>query len=83
MGETGCGKTKPIDFMSKLAIPTELVGKLTTMKTVKVSHAYLSVVYTGALPYLHNSALCIFVIIKLCTRFARNAHTMQTASSSE
>ena len=37
MGETGCGKTKLIDFMSKLQIPTKLKTTLNTMKIVKVS----------------------------------------------
>ncbi|XP_067937583.1 E3 ubiquitin-protein ligase rnf213-alpha-like [Watersipora subatra] len=36
MGETGCGKTKLIEFMSKLQVPTPLKGQLTTMVTVKV-----------------------------------------------
>ena len=36
MGETGCGKTKLIDFMSKLQVPTKLKDSLTTMRIVKV-----------------------------------------------
>lgn len=36
MGETGCGKTKLIDFMSKLQVPSELKQELKTMITVKV-----------------------------------------------
>lgn len=36
MGETGCGKTKLIEFMSKLQVPTALKGKLKTMVIVKV-----------------------------------------------
>jgi len=36
MGETGCGKTKLIDFMSKLQVPTALKKDITTMITVKV-----------------------------------------------
>ena len=36
MGETGCGKTKLIDFMSKLQVPTKLKDSLTTMQIVKV-----------------------------------------------
>ena len=36
MGETGCGKTKLIEFMSKLQTPTDLRDKLTTMIIVKV-----------------------------------------------
>lgn len=35
MGETGCGKTKLIEFMSKLQVPDGL--KLETMITVKVA----------------------------------------------
>ena len=35
MGETGCGKTKLIDFMSKLQVPNEL--DIQTMITLKVS----------------------------------------------
>ena len=37
MGETGCGKTKLIDFMSKLQVPTALKGKVKPMEIVKVS----------------------------------------------
>ena len=36
MGETGCGKTKLIDFMSKLQVPTELKDKVQPMEIVKV-----------------------------------------------
>ena len=36
MGETGCGKTKLIEFMSKLQTPTDLRDTLTTMIIVKV-----------------------------------------------
>ena len=37
MGETGCGKTKLIDFMSKLQVPTALKGQVKPMEIVKVS----------------------------------------------
>ena len=37
MGETGCGKTKLIDFMSKLQVPTALKDEVNTMIIVKVS----------------------------------------------
>ena len=37
MGETGCGKTKLIDFMSKLQVPTELKDRVQPMEIVKVS----------------------------------------------
>ena len=37
MGETGCGKTKLIDFMSKLHVPTALKDEVNTMIIVKVS----------------------------------------------
>ena len=37
MGETGCGKTKLIDFMSKLQVPTTLKDEVNTMIIVKVS----------------------------------------------
>ena len=37
MGETGCGKTKLIEFMSKLQVPTMLRDVITSMLTVKVS----------------------------------------------
>ena len=36
MGETGCGKTKLIDFMSKLQVPTALKDEINTMIIVKV-----------------------------------------------
>ena len=36
MGETGCGKTKLIDFMCRLQVPTALREKLVTMDIVKV-----------------------------------------------
>ena len=36
MGETGCGKTKLIDFMSKLQVPTVLKDEINTMIIVKV-----------------------------------------------
>ena len=37
MGETGCGKTKLIEFMSKLQVPSDLKGSVKTMEIVKVS----------------------------------------------
>ena len=36
MGETGCGKTKLIEFMSKLQVPSYLKGSVKTMEIVKV-----------------------------------------------
>ena len=36
MGETGCGKTKLIEFMSKLQIPTALKDVIKPIITVKV-----------------------------------------------
>lgn len=39
MGETGCGKTKLIEFMSNLQTPTQLRDQLTTMVVVKVGEA--------------------------------------------
>ena len=36
MGETGCGKTKLIEFMSKLQVPTALKKDVNTMIIVKV-----------------------------------------------
>ena len=43
MGETGCGKTKLIDFMSKLQVPTALNEKIQTMIIVKVSGAAMNI----------------------------------------
>ena len=42
MGETGCGKTRLIEFMSKLQVPTELKEELKTMVIVKVRTNYPS-----------------------------------------
>ena len=42
MGETGCGKTKLIEFMSKLQTPTDLRDTLTTMIIVKVRFIHLN-----------------------------------------
>jgi len=42
MGETGCGKTKLIEFMSKLQIPTALKKKLQTMVIVRVTISNIS-----------------------------------------
>jgi len=42
MGETGCGKTKLIEFMSKLQIPTALKEKLQTMVIVRVTISNIS-----------------------------------------
>ena len=42
MGETGCGKTRLIEFMSKLQVPTELKEELKTMVIVKVRTYYPS-----------------------------------------
>ncbi|XP_067936897.1 E3 ubiquitin-protein ligase rnf213-alpha-like [Watersipora subatra] len=36
MGETGCGKTKLIEFMSRLQIPSELKDKIVSMVVVKI-----------------------------------------------
>ena len=36
MGETGCGKTKLIEFMSKLQVPSALKEQINTMIIVKV-----------------------------------------------
>ncbi|KAF6041604.1 hypothetical protein EB796_000117 [Bugula neritina] len=36
MGETGCGKTKLIEFMSKLQVPTALKEEIKTMIIVKI-----------------------------------------------
>ncbi|XP_067940322.1 E3 ubiquitin-protein ligase rnf213-alpha-like [Watersipora subatra] len=36
MGETGCGKTKLIEFMCKLQVPTELKNKMKTMEILKI-----------------------------------------------
>jgi len=47
MGETGCGKTSLIEFMAKLQIPDELIGKLETLKIVKVSIFHLYQVYAS------------------------------------
>ena len=52
MGETGCGKTKLIDFMSKLQVPTALNEKIQTMIIVKVSG-----------PAMNTSCLLLFVIL--------------------
>ena len=37
IGETGCGKTKLIDFVSKLQIPTALKDEVNTMITASIS----------------------------------------------
>ena len=51
MGETGCGKTKLIEFMSKLQVPTMLRDVITSMLTVKVSR-------TAKLLRLLNGSVC-------------------------
>ncbi|XP_067940325.1 E3 ubiquitin-protein ligase RNF213-like [Watersipora subatra] len=40
MGETGCGKTMLIDFMTKLQVPTELKDEIQTMEILKVPTIY-------------------------------------------
>lgn len=52
MGETGCGKTKLIEFMSKLIVPTALKKKIKTMITVKVKYCFIlkmcsQILFTG------------------------------------
>ena len=44
MGETGCGKTKLIEFMSKLQVPTELKRKIVPMVTIKVCGSCATVI---------------------------------------
>ena len=43
MGETGCGKTKLIEFMSKLQVPVDLQEQITSMVIVKVNLTDLTV----------------------------------------
>ena len=43
MGETGCGKTKLIEFMSKLQVPVDLQEQITSMVIVKVNLTDLTI----------------------------------------
>lgn len=52
MGETGCGKTRLIEFMSKIMIPTALKEKIQTMIILKVSVSVFLFVFESFL--LHS-----------------------------
>ena len=55
MEETGCGKTKLIDFMSKLQVPSALKEKIETMIIVKVSGDAMNTACCLLLFYILNS----------------------------
>jgi len=70
MGETGCGKTKLIEFMSKLQVPTALKEEIETMIIVKVCDSkcffihLLFVIDLAFMVYYNGTAKCMLMFCR-------------------